>query len=351
MLQEFIDFPRRIYPHTTQLDYNIQSTASMIRNIDNFSYVVVRHENEIVGRFGVGSNRLLQDEKGNTIGQIALVETVNDYAVFSYVMKTAMQLLHERDTVLYPFFFSTWHQYRLCIQKEMDLFLDQPALPYYADFIERWGFNRKYTYKSSRCNDLNSVVDSTRSHYKNARQQGVFFRHLDVGDIDCELGVLYDLSLQGFKDNQFYCALSFDEFSLIYRKIVKIVDPKFIIIAEDSDHNPVGFLFSLPDYTMLLQGFRLNSLWGKLQFLWQKKTKPKGVLVKSATVIPEMRKKSIYSAMLHLQTSLAVKKKYTYLIHAYYLESNCSSRYLADVSAENIYELYRFYKKIPGKNG
>ena len=350
MLQEFINFPRKIYPNTPLLDYSLQNTASLIHSMTSFTYVLAYNEQEIVGRFAFGSNSLLQDEKGDIIGQIALVESVNDYAVFSYIMKTALQLLHEHDTVLYPFFFSTWHQYRLCIQKEIDFFLDQPSLSYYAEFIERFGFNKKYKYKSSQGSNLEAVLHSTRKHYKTALEHGISFRNINIAEIDQELKVLHDISLQGFKDNSFYSPLSFDEFSLIYKKIVKVVDPEFIIIAEDSHHNPVGFLFSMPDYTGLLQNLNINSLWGKLQFLLQKKRKPKGLLVKSVTVLPEMREQSVYSAMLHLQVSLAVKRKYTYLIHAYYEESNCSSKYLTDVSAENTYELYQLTTSTPGEN-
>jgi hypothetical protein len=351
MLQKFIDFPKKIYPPTPLLDYTLQNTASLIHSMDSFTYVLVYNEQEIVGRFAYGSNRLLRDESGHIIGQIALVESVNDYAVYSYIMKTAIQFLPEHDTVLYPFFFSTWHQYRLCVQKEIDFFLDQPCLPYYADFIKRWGFKKKYKYKSSRCNDLKTVLNSTRDHYETACAQRISFRHLNTAEIEQELKVLYDLSLQGFKDNIFYSPLSFDEFSLLYRKTVKIVDPECIIIAEDVSHDPVAFLFTIPDYTTLLQGLNLNSLWGKLQFVLQKKSKPDGLLVKSTAVLPEMRKHSVYSAMLHLQAALAVKRGYTYLVHAYYLESNCSSYYLTDISAENRYELYQLHKSHEEFNG
>lgn len=340
-LQNFIDFPRKIYRNTALLDYSIHKTAAMIHNIDSFTYVVVHHENEIVGRFGFGSNPLLQNGKGGTPGQIALVETVNDYAVFSFIMKSAMQFLHEHEMILYPFFFSTWHQYRLCLQKEIEIFWDQPYLPYYADFIEKWGFSGRYRYKSSKCDDLKAVLDSTRNHYENARHHGISFRHLEIADIDRELTLLHDLSLEGFKGNPFYCPLSFNEFSLLYRNVVKIVDPEFIIIAEDSHQNPVGFLFSLPDYTRILQDLNLKSLWGRLQFYLQKKRKPDGLLVKSGAVIPSARKQSIFSAMLYLQASLAVKKQFTYLINAYYYESNYCSNHLPGIAEENIYELYQ----------
>ncbi len=341
MLRDFIDFPRKIYPDTALLDYRIKSSAAMIHNIDSFSYVIVYHEREIVGRFAVGSNELIQDENKNVIGQIALVETVNDFTVFSYIMKTAMQLLRGHDTILYPFFFSTWHQYRLCVQKEMEIFWDQPYLSYYAEFLQRLGFAGKFIYKSSKCDDLPSVLNTTRKHYETARSHGISFRHLKIADIDGELKLLNDLSLQGFKDNRFYCPLSFSEFSLLYRKVVKIVDPEFIIIAEDSRQNPVGFLFSLPDYTKLLQSLNLNSFWGRVQFFLQKKRKPDGLLVKSGAVVPSARNKSIFSAMLYLQASLAVKRHFTYLINAYYSEANYCSNYLADIAEENIYELYQ----------
>ena len=341
MLQEFIDFPRKIYPDTALLDYRIKSSAAMIHNIDSFTFVLVYHGQEIVGRFAVGSNKLIQDENKSTIGQIALVETVNDYTVFSYIMKSARQLLRGHDTILYPFFFSTWHQYRLCVQKEMEIFWDQPSLPYYTDFMQRWGFAGKYIYKSSKCDDLQSVLNTTKNHYTTALSHGISFRQLKNTDIDGELRLLHDLSLQGFKGNKFYCPLSFSEFSELYKKVVKMIDPEFIIIAENSLLNPVGFLFSLPDYTKLLQSVNLNSLWGRLQFFLQKKRKPDGLLVKSGAVIPSARNQSIFSAMLYLQASLAVKRKFAYLINAYYSESNYCSNYLPDIAEENIYELYQ----------
>lgn len=341
MLQEFIDFPRKIYPDTALLNYKIKNLATMIRNIDSFSYVVVYQKDEIVGRFGVGSNDLVQDGNKKVIGQIALVETVNDYAVYTYVMETAMQLLHDYDTILYPFFFSTWHQYRLCVQKQVEIFWDQPYLPYYTRFIKKWGFIRKYRYKSSKCDDLPSVLEATQKHYETARSHGISFRNIETANFEQELALLHDLSLQGFQGNNFYSPLSFNKFSSLYRKVVKIIDPEFIVIAEDSHTNPVGFLFSMPDYTQLLQNVNLNSFWGRLQFFLQRKRKPNGFLAKSGAVLPSARNKSIFSAMLYLHASLAVKKQFTYLINAYYSESNYCSNYLPAIHEENIYELYQ----------
>jgi len=340
LIEEFIVFPRKIYPGGNTLEFFIKKSEEMIREKNGFRYFVFKSDAETIGRVAVGFNAEIKDEKGSIFGQIAFLETVNDESVFSFVMDTALQFLKRHGKVLFPFFFSTWHNYRLFVKNDFDFFLDPPFNPYYVNFMEKFDFEEKVVYRTSKCRDMDRVIENTEKHYLKAVDEGITFRNLDKKNVDNELKLLYDLSIRGFAENKFYAPISYDEFAKLYKGAANIVDPELITFAIDENGNPAGFIFSLPDYSPLFFNLNLNSLMGKLKFLLRKRSGVEGFLVKSVTVLPEMRNRYIYSAIIYLHMSLAKKRKYRYMIGTYYIDSNYSARFLPEISDENIYELY-----------
>ncbi len=336
--KEFLKFPETIYQKSINRTLYVNKLKETF-NFSNFKHFLVKKNQKTVAIFSTGSNELLKDEENNIFGLIGFLESVNDFEIFSFAMKTALQQLKAFKTILYPFFNSTWHFYRLLKKKDFNLFLDAPFLDYNSKFIEKFGFLEKIEYKTSKCLGLKELVDSTKEKYEKSLNAGITYRNLNKNNIEKELKTLYEISIKGFKDNKFYTPINFKEFQKLYGKNLALIDEKFVVIAE-KNNKPVGFNFSIPDYTTLLNRFDISSIWGKLMFLMKKRSSIDGFLIKSTAVIPEMRNKYIHNGAIYLIAKEALKRNYNHYIGSYYITTNVSARFLKNIESENIYELY-----------
>ena len=66
-------------------------------------------------------------------------------------------------------------------------------------------------------------------------------------DVERELRRMHALSLQAFSGNFLYRPIEADAFLDLYRPVLPVLDPEFVLLAEDDLGDLQGFLFGLPD--------------------------------------------------------------------------------------------------------
>jgi len=106
------------------------------------------------------------------------------------------------------------------------------------------------------------VTDRVRERY------GIQVRPVDMDDLESQVETIMDLSNQSIKPNWGYYPVTAAESQAIANDIKRLVNPKAVLLAYDSDERPVGFAIALPDVNTLLKGLNGRMLpFGWLKML------------------------------------------------------------------------------------
>lgn len=310
-------------------------------------HFLAREGDEPIGRISAMINsRSIED--GQPIGYVGFFECIADYSVAEQLLNESLNWLGEKkiSIVRGPINGSTWHSYRFLTKGfEQAPFLLEPYNPnYYPAFFERFGFRVKKKYYSSIVTYHERQVQSAEEKLKKFAEMGYSVRPLDLKNFERELRLLYELSLEIFKDNWEYTEISWSGFRALYDGLERLVDPELVLFAYDPQRKPVGFVFAIPDYAEAVRQMGGESnLLAKLRFVLTRR-KPEAAIVKTLGVLPEARQAGVGSVLVALAHRAIQQKGYTKAIHALMSEEN-ASRKISEKSGEAFKE-YAVYEII-----
>lgn len=336
--EEFLRLPLKLYGDTPLIRNAVLKTEGLLNAPHVVSLYLARSGGEAVGRMALYSHPGIRDCRGVPYGQAGLFEVVEDYGVFCAMLDHARKCFLGLNSLLFPFYISTWYHYRFITSADFSFFFEMPNKAYYPEFTRRYGVEETYRYISHRTPDTPDAVASLKRHHERLLKEGITFRPLDKGNLAGEVRLLHEMSLRCFKDNPFYTDIPLEEFAALYKKTWRMLDEKMFIIAMHQDR-PVAFSYACPDYTPLFEQRDMHSLVGRLH-LYLSRRKGQGMIYKSAAVTPEYRNKGLLSAMGHVQTLESRKRGMDYFITALTGTDNYPLLALKGTKKENRYELY-----------
>lgn len=213
----------------------------------------------------IGHNDAIRDSNGKPYGQIGLFEVLEDYHAFTEMIDFARSELNDHPSILFPFFISTWYNYRFTIPEDdkFDFFMEPPGRKYYREFANKYGVNKTYNYKSYISYNVEGFLKKNEKKHHKLLEMGYKFRKLDKRKIREELKSIYEMSISIFNKNLFYSEISFEDFCKLNESSIKIVDSDFLIIVE-KEGRPAGFAFAVPDYTPVLNNTKISTFAGKI---------------------------------------------------------------------------------------
>jgi hypothetical protein len=337
-VKEFLGLPLELYGNTPLTRNTIRKTQGLLEAPYEYSLYLARKGGEVVGRMATYVNPGIKDPRGIPYGQIGLFESVQDYGVFSGMLDYAKGTFKGINDILFPFFLSTWHNYRFMAEQDFYFFFETPDKKYYLDFARGYGVKQTYRYVSFLSEGTGPTLEDTVRKYNRAVRDGFTFRDLDKTKFEEEMKIVYSLSLKSFADNHFYTDITYDEFRDMYLKSKRIIDSRMFTIAIYGNE-PVGFSFAVPDFTPYFIRYDVTSLLSMFMWLFKRKGL-KGLIYKTAAILPEYRNRGLVSAMIYRQAVFARKMGYENLIGALSYAENYSPRVLKGVNRNNFYELY-----------
>ncbi len=143
---------------------------------------------------------------------------------------------------------STWRQYRFITDRGTEpLFFLEPDNHdrYPQDFLAA-GMQPCAQYYSAATTRLDATDQRVREKSATLAHAGVRIRPLDLSNLEAELNILHELSLQCFSENLLFSPIARAEFCAMYSRLTPYLIPELILIAEQHGR-PVGFVFCLPD--------------------------------------------------------------------------------------------------------
>lgn len=179
-----------------------------------------------IGRFHCADHR-----SGVRLIDLAL-ETIQEHGVFY---------------VIGPMDGNTWNSYRFVIDgDESPAFFMEPTNPdFYPEVFRQRGFEVIGHYSSARAKH---VTQRRTDRYQTRLQAaGIRVRPFALDAAEDELRRIHGLSLQAFSGNFLYTPISETDFLAMYRPVVDVLIPEFVLLAEDGANALQAFLFAIPD--------------------------------------------------------------------------------------------------------
>lgn len=317
----FEDFPKEIYPSDSirfKLPENINTEFLE-------SCYVISVNGKPKARAALYTNPYLKfgDKKSFCIGNF---ESVDDpeasKTLINYVCQHAKEL--GAAYLIGPMNGSTWDNYRFSTHHDHPNFFLEPYhhLYYNEQFIQS-GFKSIANYFSSLDQELRFGFPQIVERTKQLNESGMHLRNINVDDFENELVRLFEFNELAFKTNFLYTPISWETFHKKYSETKKVIDPEFVIIAEDEKKNIVGFFFCVQDFF---------------------NTKEKSLIIKSIARHPD----DIWSGLGHVIGDEIIKRAsrngYKSIVHAFVSEQGTSVKISKNYHGE-IYKNYALYGK------
>jgi len=308
-------------------------------------------DGKIVGRISAQTNTQHNKTHNDKIGFFGFFECINDQKVADLLFDTAKEWLKKKglDTMRGPASFSVNDECGLLV----DGFDSSPMLmmtynpEYYINLFESYGLRKSmdmYAYHvpvkppPERLARLADKIEK-RGHFK-LRVLSSKNRKKLRSDVE----KIYHLYEEAWKDNWGYVPCSAREFDMIVDKLMPIIRPEFIYIAE-IDGKAVGMSVTLPDYNYVLRKVRGRILpFGWLKLLMNIKKIP-GLRVPIMGVLDEYKNRGIDVVFYckSFETAANHANPYTDAEFSWVLETNTMMNKISKTLTAEIYKTYRFY--------
>ena len=314
LLEQFKAFPTTLYANDP---YWMPSNEAYPETAEQFFLVL--ETDRIVGRACAMVNPAISYQN-NLTGLVGFYECEDNAEASTLLLNAVKQYLTDvgMTYLLGPMNGTTWQKYRLTLPSQNPpFFLDNYHKPWYHGQFVAAGFEPIAHYSSTKIAVANKPYSRLKA-FEADTSQAITIRPFNMEAFEADLHVIYTVSIASFQENFLYTPLSFETFLAQYLPVKALMNPQFVLIAEDAYAQPVGFVFAV------------DNLFDKTQ---------KSLIAKTIAVLPSFRSNGLGTVLLEKIHQTALNAGYTAVFHALMFESNVSSKILADGS-----ELYQTYQ-------
>jgi L-amino acid N-acyltransferase YncA len=311
------------------LDYSPAELKSKSRQYDiDHLHCTIKSIDEngmLVGRMALFENAFMKIDNQSAM-VIGLFECVDDIKIAQGMFQKAASIAMDKGIrkLIGPINGSTWYNYRLPEKNEPMFFSDEAYKDYYTQLFLDCGFTTLATYYTAIDRPMIDRLDSdaiTSIHMKH----GLHIREIDVNNFDEELRRIYELSIIAFKNNYLYSPISYHSFLQKYQPLRFIMDPRFVLIAEDDRGNLVGFVFCIHDHCNVHE---------------------RSLIVKTMARLPGTEWAGLGRILSSHLLHRAKSEGYTSMIHAFMHSDNASHSISSKQIASHIKKYHLYEKEI-----
>lgn len=219
---------------------------------------------------------------------------------------------------------STWENYRFNSSDDRPLFFsEQCQHTYYNKQFTAAGFKPVSSYISSIDKELKCDYPDVLQRERELTEAGVKIRAIDLVHFEEELKKLYPLVTAAFENNLFYTSIDLETFTKKYVDAAQIIQPEYVLIAEDTKGNTIGFIFCYDDLY---------------------NTSEKSLIIKTIARDASSQWVGLGQVMGNQLIRLLKQRNYTSLIHAFMIEDAVSTFASRKFHGET-YKKYTLYGK------
>lgn len=264
-----------------------------------------------------------QNKKTFSVGNYEAIDNLKiSVLLLEYISSQAKK--KGAEYLIGPMNGSTWDSYRFSVHHHHpDFFLEPNHHLYYNDHFLNSGFEVMANYFSSIDRSLICDNPAVLLRENELIKFGVTFRNLNLPEFETELEKLFEFNSIAFKTNFLYTPILKKDFINKYIESKKIINPEFVILAEDENKNLIGYFFCINDI--------FNS-------------KEKSLIIKTVARHPDKKWKGLGHVMSNHIYRKAISQNYKSVIHAFIFEEGTSTTISKNFSGE-VYKNYALYGK------
>lgn len=361
-LKQFIDFPHDLFASDPNYvpELFMAQEALLNRKTSPFflhstaEYFLARSpEGNVLGRIAAIRNNNYNTFAGEKAGFFGFFDVIDDYGVAKTLLDTAADWLrHEGlERVLGPANFSTNETCGVLIEHfdEPPFVLTTYNYPYYAEFLERYGFIKNTDLLSYEFfpEKLTPKLEEFAAHVE-ARllRRGVSIRTIDMKNFDREVDKFLPIYNASWDQNMGFVPMTEAEVRQMGKDLKMALDPDFVFFAE-KDGQPIGIALTIPNLNELFIRIPRGRLFptGLFKFLFGKKS-IKTVRIVALGILPEYRRIGL-DVCLYVRTyQTALRKGIKRAEASWILENNdLMNRALLQIEGK-IFRKHRIYEKM-----
>jgi len=359
--KQFVKFPWQIYkddPYwvppliSSQLSRLNPQKSPFFQQGEAELFIAVSN-NRIAGTVVPWMNHRANDflnEKGAGFG---FFEVFNDYDTAAELLETTCKWAKERNAeyIRGPLYFSPQDSPGIVV-KGFDS-IPPPMVshtpPYYADFLEKFGFRKHRDALAYRIeltpfeNDLNNLPQKLRRVAQGVEKRyKVTIRNLRLNDWENELKSAIYIFNKALGYQREGVPMADAEFIKLASSLRKIIDPQLIFVAE-VENKPIGLYVALPNINEVL--LQLN---GRLfPFGWIKLLQKSKYISMASTkilgVLEEYRNKGVDALFYWKFAEVLLKRGHSWVDFSLIAEENEMANRLVQRLGGSVYKICRTY--------
>lgn len=369
-LMEFISFAWKVYednpnwvpPLISMMKEMFDHRKNPFWEHSEFQNFLARRDGQVVGRISAIVDDNHNQTHDDRVGFFGFFEVLEDYEAAEALFDAASEWLRARGmtAIRGPVHPSVNDEYGLLV----DGFDSPPVVmmpynpPYYADFIERYGFAKAMNlwayhldtsiFGGERVDKLPPkllrVVEAVRKRYN------YIVRPINVKDWDAEVERFKKVYNSAWEKNWGAVAMTDHEIQHLADALRQIMDPDLVFLVE-KEGEVVGVSITLPDANQaLLRAYphpRTWEPWTLLKFLWHSRIRSciDGIRVLILGVLEPYRGRGVDSLLYYETAMAALPKGYEDAEMSWILETNDPINRAAQFLGGRVYKTYRIYEK------
>jgi len=356
-LNKFIDFPHDLYngdpnyvPELYISQKDLLSKSHPFFKHSKADLFLALEGNRIAGRIAAIRNNNYIDYTGNEIGFFGFLEFEDNEAVSTALLDTATNWVKNEGLkgMMGPENYSTNETCGTLItgfnSPPMVMMPYNPS--YYPEHLEKYGFKKAmdlFAYKFLQDGFTEKLKRIALLIEGRLKKQGIIIRKFDLKNFKEEVSKIKGIYNSAWEKNWGFVPMTDEEFAHSAKDLKQIVDPDFLLIAEQDGH-PIAFSLTLPNFNEVLIKVKRGRLlpFGIFKILSGKKS-IKGIRIITLGIIERYRKLGIDAYFYFKAYEEAIKKGITIGESSWILENNeMMNRSIVNINGE-LYKKYRLY--------
>jgi GNAT superfamily N-acetyltransferase len=272
-LKEFVHFPYRLYKGdehwTPQLDADLLGNKLLgmqgllmpdhpYHRTAQATHFMAYRNGEPVGRVSAVVNQRIDEYWGGKFGFFGFFEVIEDYAVAEKLLDVARDWCkaHGAEVLRGPGEYSNMtHERQACLIEgfDQDVYVEHTYNPpYYAEFIERYGFSKAKDYVAYLI-DLTQPASErlTRVAGLVSKRGGIETRCVVMKNLEAEVKLILEIYNQAWAENWGFLPIVDWEADVLVEALRPIIDTGLIRFAYH-DGKPIAVLGCFPDPNVAL---------------------------------------------------------------------------------------------------
>ncbi len=357
--KRFIDFPHDLYegdPNYVPEIFIGQKDLLDERKNPFFQHSIAQlflavRDGKVVGRIAAIRNNNYNEFANTTAGFFGFFDVMKDYEVAKSLLDTATAWVKKEglNHILGPANFTTNDTAGLLVEG-----FDRPPVammtynkPYYAEFLERYGFQKQMDM-------LAYFVAEEDVNFKSVRlaqmieerlgKRGIVFRTVNMKKFKEEITQVREVYRAAWDENWGFVPPTDAEFDHLAKDMKMVIDPDFALLAEH-EGKIVAFALAIPDINVITRTMKKGRLlpFGIFKLLFQKK-KIKRIRIILLGVLEAYRKMGIEAVFYARIISKGIEKGFNEAEASWILDNNELMKKGVEGVNMKAYKRYRMYE-------